>query len=75
LEGALGDTGPVQVEVLNEAGDTVSGFSSKEGGRFKGDRVHSRVEWGERSLSQLKDGEYRLRFRMRRGSLYSYELA
>ena len=42
-------------------------------GAFRGDSVDAEV--GGDDLARLPSGEYRLRFRLRSGSLYSYRLA
>ena len=42
-------------------------------GEFRGDSVDA--ELGHDDLKRLTPGEYRLRFRIRSGSLYSYRLA
>lgn len=64
-------SGMLMVEVLpgeRSASDTVLAR-----GAFRGDSVDAEV--GGDDLPRLPSGEYRLRFRLRSGSLYSYRLA
>lgn len=69
-----GDTGRIAVEILDEAGKPVPGFSGNDGCVFRGDNLHSRIDWGNRRLKDLPEGKYRFRFRMLLASLFSYEV-
>ena len=65
-----GPTGALIVEVLPRDGGEAGPVLAK--GAFRGDSVD--VEAGGEALPRLTRGEYRLRFRIRSGSLYSYRL-
>jgi hypothetical protein len=69
-----GDTGRIAVEILDEAGKPVTGFSGDDRGVFRGDGLGCRIEWGDGRLRDLPAGKYRIRFRMLLASLYSYEV-
>ena len=61
----------LMVEVLPGEGNASDTVLAR--GAFRGDSVDAEVGGGE--LPRLPSGEYRLRFRLRSGSLYSYRLA
>ena len=66
-----GRAGAVMVDVLPREGGAARTVLAK--GEFRGDSVDA--ELGHDDLKRLTPGEYRLRFRIRSGSLYSYRLA
>ena len=66
-----GPGGTLMVEVLPGNGNASDTVLAR--GAFRGDSVDAEVGGGE--LPRLPSGEYRLRFRLRSGSLYSYRLA
>lgn len=65
--------GSLMVEVLDETGKVVPGYSAAEVIRITSDSVRHRVRWSRHAT--LPDvGTYRLRFTLRSASLYSYTL-
>lgn len=66
--------GHLTVEVLDAAGAVRPGFSATECAVLTGDNLRHRVRWGGRDAVP-RDGEVRLRFRFRHGSLFSYTLS
>ena len=65
-----GPGGTLMVEVLPGNGNASDTVLAR--GAFRGDRVDAEVGGGE--LPRLPSGAYRLRFRLRSASLYSYRL-
>ncbi|MDE0221776.1 MAG: hypothetical protein OXJ90_21080 [Spirochaetaceae bacterium] len=65
-----GPRGVLTVEVLPAGGNGAGTVLAR--GQFRGDSVDAEV--GGEDLQRLPPGEYRLRFRVRSGSLYSYHL-
>ncbi len=66
--------GYIAAEILSLSGTPIEGYSSKECERFSGDSMQHVMTWQEKGLSQLKRGEYAIRFLMCNASLYSYSL-
>ena len=65
-----GRSGAIAVDVLPREGGAARGVLAT--GAFRGDSVDAEV--GGDALRRLPPGEYRLRFRIRSGSLYSCRL-
>lgn len=63
--------GYIQVEVCDENGAPLKGFSFKDMEPFWGDRIAWEPEWKEKKFSDLPPGKFRLRFRMKECDLYS----
>ena len=65
--------GSVAVEILSRGGAPIEGFSAAECDLFTGDAVRHTVTWqGNSDLSALRAEPIRLRFHLRRASLYSF---
>jgi hypothetical protein len=67
--------GELRVEVLDETGQPVPGFSAKGCDPIRSDSVRHVVSWnGKRTLGSLKGKSARFRFTLLNGSLYSFTL-
>ena len=65
--------GYVKVEVQDDRGRAIPGYSAEECDPFTGDSVHHIVTWrGNPDVSPLQDRPVRLKFHMRRAKLYSF---
>jgi hypothetical protein len=64
----------VRVEVLNEHGYRMRGFSRDDADPIRGDSISHRVKWGERSLSDLPPGKYMLRLRLENAEVFAITL-
>ncbi|MEE2706301.1 MAG: SUMF1/EgtB/PvdO family nonheme iron enzyme [Planctomycetota bacterium] len=66
--------GEFQVEVLNKNGDPLPGFSAKESTKYKDvDELRLTPTW-KNSLSTLEGSVVRLRFHLRNGRLFSFQI-
>ena len=66
--------GKVSVEVLNEDGYRVRGFSKDDAMPVTGDALAAAVEWKEKTLAQLKPGRYMLRIHLDNAKLFACTL-
>jgi hypothetical protein len=66
--------GKVAVEVLNEDGFRVRGFSKDDAIPVTGDSLAAPVAWKERTLGQLKPGRYMLRIHLDNAMLFACTL-
>lgn len=65
--------GTLHVELLDEGGNVVSGFSKDESVPFTGDATNVRMTWRNRSsLAELKGKTLRVKFYMTDGDLYAF---
>jgi hypothetical protein len=76
------DGGEVRVELLDEAGRRVRGFSFDDAAPIRGDSLRHRVAWKNKSLSDLTAaaaaaaaGAYHLRIHLRRATLYAVSIS
>ncbi len=65
--------GRVIVEVLDASGNVLDGYRAEEGEPFNDDQVRHVVRWKHRETLPT-NREYRLRFRLKNASLFSYTL-
>ncbi len=65
------DGGAVRVEILNESGYRVRGFSRDEAKPISGDKVDFDVAWNEKSLADLPPGKYMVRLHLDRAEIFS----
>jgi hypothetical protein len=73
INAAVQEEGWVDVEILDEAAQPLSGFAQSDCRRFQGDSVRHKVEWkGISNLSQLQGGSVQLRFHLQNAKLYSF---
>ena len=69
-------TGSVKVEVMDEAGKPISGFTLDECPEIYGDEIKKVVEWKSGSdLSKLSRNPIRLRFILKDADLYSIKFS
>ena len=69
----VSDYGEARVEVLDEAGKPVAGFTEADCIPVSADSLDARIEWaGGRSVSELGDTTVKLKFRLKNARLYSY---
>jgi hypothetical protein len=66
--------GAVRVELLNEEGFRVRGYSRDDAIPIKGDSLRHRVAWKERGLDTLAPGRYLLRLHLDRATLFAVSL-
>lgn len=65
--------GSLRVEILNENGQPIPGFTLDDADDVFGNRIEGRARWdGASSLAGLNDQSIRLRFVMRDADLYSF---
>jgi hypothetical protein len=67
--------GSVAVELLNEDGYRVRGFSKDDVGAIKGDSLRHKVEWKGSDLAKLPAGRYMLRVHLDNATLYAATFA
>lgn len=65
------DDGTVKVEILNEDGYRIRGFSRDDATPISGDNVSFDVEWAEKKLSDLPAGKYMVRIHLDRAEIFS----
>lgn len=76
LNYATSAAGSVQVEILDDAGKPVPGFSKAEAPALFGDRIDAAYVWkAQRDVSSLAGKTVRLRFVIRDADVYSYRFA
>jgi hypothetical protein len=63
--------GSVRVEILDEAGYRVKGWSKDEAAPLKGDSLRHVVVWNGRRLDQLPAGRYMLRLHLDNATVYA----
>lgn len=63
--------GAVAVEILNEDGYRVRGFSKEDAVPLNGDSLRHTASWNGRELSQLPPGRYMLRVHLDNATLYA----
>ena len=63
--------GAVRVEILNESGYRVRGFSRDDAKPISGDKVDFEVAWNEKSIADLPPGKYMVRLHLDRGEIFS----
>ena len=67
-------SGTINVEIQDENGLTLSGFSSSRSDDIFGDEIERVVTWGgDGDLSELEGQTIRLRFNMKQADLYSLQ--
>ena len=67
--------GELRIEILDESGKVIPGFSKKDCDPIRSDNVRHVVSWkGKSTLSSLHDRALKLRFILQNGSLYSFGL-
>lgn len=66
--------GNLQVELLNEDGYRVRGFSRDEARPVTGDALAAEALWREKTLSDLKPGRYMLRLHLNNARLFAITL-
>jgi hypothetical protein len=66
--------GAVRVEILNDAGYRVRGFSRDDAVPLVGDALDHRVAWRERTLEQLPPGEYHVRLHLENAEVFAVSL-
>lgn len=72
LNAATSAAGYIKVEVLNEDGSIVDGFSAEQCDLIYGDSLDRRVSWkGETNMSSLVGKPIKLRFIMKEADVYS----
>lgn len=71
LNAATSAGGYIRLEVCDEKGNPVSGFSFKEMKPFWGDKICWEPEWQGKKFSDLPAGIFRLRIKMKECDLYS----
>jgi hypothetical protein len=68
--------GSIAVEILDEAGEAIPGFSREEADALDGDGLRHTVTWnGSGDVSSLQGRPISLRFQMDRTKLYSFVFA
>lgn len=75
VNATIGQGGELRIALLNEAGETISGFTEEDAVPIGGDSLAAPVRWHEQSLSKLLGTPVRLRFTIRNAKLYSYRFA
>ena len=66
----------LRVEVLDEAGAPIPGFTADDAVEVSGDRLDHPIRWQQRdSLAELKDRPIRLAFRLFNSRFYSFRIA
>ena len=63
--------GSVTVEVIDAEGQPLDGYRASNSQPLRSDLIHHRVRWGEKE-DLPRSGSFRLRFRLRNASLFSY---
>ena len=64
--------GSIRVELLDDAGTPIDGFTASDCVPLKGDQLASRVTWkGQRDLARLSGTPIKLRFVIRNAELFS----
>ncbi len=72
LNGSTSAAGSIRVEIQDERGEAVPGFSLPECTAIVGDRIEQVVRWkAGSSLAEIAGEPIRIRFRMRDADLYS----
>lgn len=66
--------GAVRLEILNEDGYRLHGFTRDEAIPMTGDKVDFTTAWKEKSLADLKPGKYQLRFHLDCAELFACSL-
>ncbi len=66
--------GAVYLEVLDEDGFRLHGFSKDEAVPIQGDRINFTAAWKEKSLADLKPGKYLLRIHLDRAEVFALRL-
>lgn len=66
--------GSLRVEILNEDGFRVRGFSKDDALAVTGNGLNQKVAWQEKDLSQLKPGRYMIRIHLDKAKLYACTL-
>ena len=65
--------GELRVEVLDDGGDVMPGFSAADCVPLAGDSTRHRMAWrGDARLARLAGRPVRFRFHLRRGALYAF---
>lgn len=64
-------SGVVRVEILDENGYRIKGFSKKDCNPITGDSIRHNVSWGEKSISELPNGKYLIRIFLDNAALYA----
>ncbi len=67
-------SGSIQVELMDEDGYRIQGFSKEEAVSIRGDDLRHEVRWKNNKLSDLPDGEYVLRIHLDNANLYAITL-
>ena len=69
-------SGSLKVELLNEDGSVITGFSKDDCKTVTGDSVKQRVEWnGNATLASLKDKNIKVKFYVTDGEIFSFWLS
>lgn len=69
-----GSQGDIRVEVLNEEGYRMSGYTKQDSIPLETDSLRGRVTWKQRTLAELPPGDYMLRIHLNRAEVFSLEL-
>jgi hypothetical protein len=69
-----GEEGSLCVEILDEKGNAIPGFSAEECKILKGDEVAAEVQWENASFTSLKGRKIKLRFIMQNTEIYAFEV-
>jgi flagellar hook assembly protein FlgD len=64
-------SGVVRVEILDENGYRIKGFSKEDCNPITGDSIRHNVSWGEKSISELPNGKYLIRIFSNNAALYA----
>ena len=63
--------GTIRVEILNNKGYRIRGYSKDDAIAIKGDSLRHKVAWKDRSISQLPPGEYMLRIHLDNAEIFA----
>jgi hypothetical protein len=63
--------GSIRVEILNEDGYRVKGWSKEDAIPLKGDSLRHTVAWNDRRVDQLAPGRYMLRLHLDNATVYA----
>ena len=66
--------GSIRVELLNEAGYRLKGWSKAEANAIQGDHLSHAVGWKNRGIGDLPGGRYKLRIHLDNAQVYAMTL-
>lgn len=67
--------GSVRLEILNEDGYRLHGFTKDDAVPMQGDKLDFAAAWKEKSLADLKPGKYQLRFHLDNAEIFACTLS